>query len=125
MKTIKAGNGEVWVEGDILMVKMTGELTLEKLEEIAKTGISLAGKYKFRYVLVDSDVTKMHLSARKAVSAIVQVPVEKVALICGNPVTRAIATFIMRGFKLQIPTRILSNAEEARKWFREGENGGK
>jgi hypothetical protein len=119
MEKIKVGNAELWAEEDILMVKMSGEATSEEMEGLTKTATSMVKKHKLRYVLVLSDVVKMSLGARKAAASVYEIPMEKMAMVCGNPVTRAIAAFLMKGYKTSIQTRIFSSAEDARNWFRE------
>ncbi len=120
MEKVKLKNSEVWVDGDILMIKMSGEATYEEMDEITNASADLVKKFKLKYILVDSDVRKMSLSARKKNFTYVgAVTVEKIAFICANPVTRAIAMFLVRGYKLEIPVRLFSNAEDAKKWFSE------
>jgi hypothetical protein len=120
MKKTMVKDTEIWPEENILMIKMSGELTSEELEEIVKVSADMIKKSGLKYILVVSDVVKMPLSARKAATKIYEdKSIKKMAFICDNPVTKAIATFLLGVYKLTVPTRIFDNAEEAKNWFRE------
>lgn len=124
MEKIKLKNGEIWVEGDILMIKLSGEITAEEIEEVAKISLDLNEKFKnVKYNVVDiSDVRKAPLNAREtAFNYSGGEMTEKQAFVCTNPVAKIIASFFIRRYKLPIPTKLFSNLEEAKKWFREGE----
>ncbi len=117
---IKTKNGEVWVEGEILMMKMSGEIEEDEMKEIARINMDMIKKFKLKYVLVVSDVTKTSFDARQMASNFNLDPIKKIAMICKNPVTRIIASFFMRKYALTIPTKLFSDTEEAKKWLREG-----
>jgi len=119
---IKTKNGEAWVEGEILMMKMSGEVTAEEIEEMAKIGVDMANKFKkIKYNVVDiSGVRKVPLNARKMAFQSFTGPAEKIALVCINPVARIIGSFFLKRYDFAKPIRMFSTVEEAKKWFREG-----
>ena len=119
MEKARTKNSEMWVEGDILMMRMSGNISDEEMEEIAKTDMELVRKFKPKYVLVDSDVMKISFGARRLASSIQLGPIRKIAMICKNPVTKIIASFFLKKYRLSTPVRIFSSAEDAKEWFRE------
>jgi hypothetical protein len=121
METIKTKNSEIWVEEDILIIRMSGELLEEEVEEIKNIGFGLVEKLKLKYVIVDSDVKQMPLKAREKAFDIYQgTSVEKIAFVSKNSVTRIIASFLIKRYAPSTPTKLFANSEEAKKWFRPG-----
>ncbi len=118
---IKTRNGEVWVEGEILMITLSGEVTAQDIEKVAKVGLSLTKKHKgIKYNAVDiSGVRSVPFSARSVASDYLRGPAEKIAFVCANPVARMIGSFFLRRYRITIPIRIVPTLEDARKWFRE------
>jgi hypothetical protein len=113
---------EVWVDGDILMMKLSGVIMPEDIEDIAKKGLALAKKSGTKYNLIDiSCVKSVPLSTRNAAASSFSGPAKKIAFVCNNPVARIIGSFFLRRYKIAIPIKLFSSAEEARKWFREKE----
>jgi hypothetical protein len=123
MERIRTENGEVWIEADILMMKLSGRIVAEEIEEIAKIGLELTKKFKnVKYTLVDiSGVRSVPFGARKVASSHFSGPAEKLAFVCENPVARIIGSFFLRRYKIPIPTKLFSNIEDAGKWFKENE----
>ena len=123
MEKIVINNVEIWEEGDILIMKTEGEIKAQDMEEAVKTGSALIRKHKIKHILSICDITKMPLDARKAAAKIYDSfsTVKKAAVVCTNPVTRAVIMFLMGVYKLPVPVKVFSNAEDAKKWFREKE----
>ena len=114
----------MWIEEDILMIKLRGEIDEEEVKEINKRGIELLEKIpgKIIYYLVDiSDVKKATAGARKATKNITFVPdvPEKIALVYNNPLTRVLGSMFLRIAQPKVPTKLFSAIEEAKKWFKE------
>lgn len=125
MKKIKTKNSELWVGGDILMIKISGTVEAGEIEKIARIGTTLTKKFKnVKYNIIDiSDVRKVPLGARKAALESFNIRAsEKIAFIYSNPVARIIGSFFLRRYKLPIPSKMFSTIEEAKKWFKRGKN---
>ncbi len=118
---VKAKKGTLWVEGEILMMSLSGEVLPEDIEEIAKIGLDLAKKSKrIKYNIIDiSGVRGVPISTRKAAIGNFSGPAKKIAFVCKNPVAKIIGSFFLRMYRIPIPARMFSSAEDAKRWFRE------
>ena len=117
---IRTKNGEVWVEGEILIIKMFGQVTAEEIEEMANAGIGMVKNHKeVKYNLVDiSGVSMAPLSARQKAFDYVG-NVKKMAFVCTNPVARIIGSFFLRRYSFSMPVKMFSSMDEAKKWLSE------
>jgi hypothetical protein len=122
MEKKKTKNGEIWVDGEILMMKLSGEISAKEIKEIAELSLGMTKKSKrIKYNAIDiSGVKKVPLSARDMAAVYTKGPAEKIAFICSNPVSRIIGSFFLRIYKLKFPNKLFSNIEDAKKWFKEG-----
>jgi hypothetical protein len=120
----KTKNGEVFIDGEILIIKMFGQITAEQIAEIANAGIEMVKKSKdVKYNLIDiSGVIRAPLSARQKASDYIG-GVKKMAFVCSNPVARIIGSFFLRRYSFSMPVKMFSNTDEAKKWLTEGESG--
>ena len=121
MEKIRTKNSEIWVDGEILMMKISGEPTAKEIKEIAELGLDMVKKSKnIKYNAIDiSGVKKVPLSARGMAFVYTVGPSEKIAFICSNPVSKIIGSFFLRLYKLKFPNKIFSDIEDAKKWFKE------
>ncbi len=124
MDRIKTTKGEAWVEGAILMMKLSGDITVQDIEEIANAGMELATKSKnVKYNLVDiSGVRKVPLSARQSAFEKFGGPAKKLAFVCRNPVSRIIVSFFLRRYKVPMPIKVFSDSEEGKIWLVENDD---
>jgi hypothetical protein len=125
MEPIKIKNSEIWVEDDVLIVKVSDTISIEEVIEIVKIRLDLIEKFKnIRYGVLDiSEIKNIDLKAREAVSSNSDRPggpIKKSAFICANPLARIIASFFLKKYNPLLPNKIFSNIEDAKKWFKEG-----
>ncbi len=119
-EVLKTSKGELWTEGEILFIRLSGQVGALDIEEVAKAGKEITNKNSnIKYNIIDiSDVKGAPFGARKAASECFSGPAVKIAFVCKNPVARIIGSFFLRRYKIPIPTKIFSSEDDASRWLK-------
>ena len=119
----RVGGTEMWVEGDIIHVKVFKEkITIDDVKESVQSSAELAQTFEGKAkVLVDGGALKsIERDARIYIAQ--TMTADKYAKAAGvprNPVQRLIASFALGLQKVEIPAKVFGNMEEAEKWLKE------
>lgn len=120
MDRARTANSEIWTEGDVLMVRVTGEVPVEEIERISKMGKDIAGKTRINYSIIDiTNVKDAPFGMRKADPSVFDGPAKKTAFVCQNAASRIVGSFFLKRYEIPVPVRMFSDAECAKKWFSE------